>query len=322
MEKVGIRAYRASAKEVLVESEPMNYARTALLLAAMTALFLAIGYLLGGIVGAVIAFLVALAMNGWAFWNSDKAVLRMQDAKAVSRDEEPVLVIMVEELAKKAKMPIPAVYIMSTGQPNAFATGRNPENAAVAVTRGLMNTCSNEELAGVIAHELAHIRNRDTLTMTVTATIAGAIGFLSQFAMFFGGGQRNNGVGLIGQLLIMFLAPLAATLVQMAISRTREYSADKLGAEICGNPEWLAKALELIEVQGRGMVNPGAQDNPATAHMFIINPLRAGGLTGLFRTHPPTKERVRRLRSMSRKSSKQSTTSDGKKTSSDKSPWG
>ncbi|MGI9491425.1 MAG: M48 family metalloprotease, partial [Geminicoccaceae bacterium] len=218
----------------------MNYARTALLLAAMTALFLAIGYLIGGTGGALIAFLAALAMNGWAFWNSDKAVLRMQGAQPVTRRDNPELVGMVEDLAKKGEMPTPAVYIMNTAQPNAFATGRNPENAAVAVTRGLMNTCSKEELAGVIAHELAHIKNRDTLTMTVTATIAGAIGFLAQFAMFFGGGRRDNGIGMIGSLAVMLLAPLAATLVQMAISRTREYSADKVGAEICGHPEWLA----------------------------------------------------------------------------------
>ncbi len=276
----------------------MNYARTALLLAAMTALFLAIGYLLAGTGGAMIALVIALAMNGWAFWNSDKAVLRMQGAQPVTRAQAPELVDMVEDLAKKGDLPKPAVYIMNTSQPNAFATGRNPENAAVAVTRGLMNTCSKDELAGVIAHELAHIKNRDTLTMTVTATIAGAIGFLSQFAMFFGGGRRDNGVGMIGQLLIMFLAPLAATLVQMAISRTREYSADKMGAEICGHPEWLASALKLIEVQARGSTIQAAQENPATAHMFIINPLRAGGFSGLFRTHPPTKERVRRLMAM------------------------
>lgn len=304
----------------------MNYARTALLLAAMTAFFLAIGYLLAGATGAIIALVIALAMNGWAFWNSDKAVLRMQGAQAVTMNQEPALVGMVEELAKKGNLPTPAVYIMSTGQPNAFATGRNPENAAVAVTRGLMNTCSKEELAGVIAHELAHIKNRDTLTMTVTATIAGAIGFLSQFAMFFGGNRRDNGVGMIGSLLIMFLAPLAATLVQMAISRTREYSADKVGAEICGDPEWLAKALELIEVQARGMVNPGAQDNPATAHMFIINPLRAGVLSGLFRTHPPTRERVRRLRAMrsnvDRGGSGRNAASSDKKSGDDKGPWG
>lgn len=277
----------------------MNYARTALLLAAMTAFFLVIGYLLAGTGGAMIAFLIALAMNGWAYWNSDKAVLRMQGAQPVTRAEAPDLVDMVEDLARKGDMPTPAVYIMNTSQPNAFATGRNPENAAVAVTRGLMNTCSKEELAGVIAHELAHIKNHDTLIMTITATIAGAIGFLAQFAMFFGGNRRENGVGMIGSLLIMFLAPLGATIVQMAISRTREYSADKLGAEICGHPEWLASALKLIEVQARGSTIQAAQDNPATAHMFIINPLRSGGFSGLFRTHPKTSERVRRLQAMS-----------------------
>ena len=293
----------------------MNYARTALLLAAMTALFLAIGYLIGGTVGAFIALLAALAMNGWAFWNSDKAVLRMQGAQPVTKREAPELVAMVEDLAKKGGLPTPAVYIMNTSQPNAFATGRNPENAAVAVTRGLMNTCSKEELAGVIAHELAHIKNRDTLTMTVTATIAGAIGFLAQFAMFFGG-RRDNGIGMIGSLAVMLLAPLAATLVQMAISRTREYEADKVGAEICGHPEWLASALKLIEIQARGTTNRPAQDNPATAHMFIINPLRSGGLSGLFRTHPPTRERVRRLQEMGRGPS------GNKKSTPDKGPWG
>ena len=295
----------------------MNYAKTALLLAAMTALFLAIGYLLGGTSGAIIAFLIALAMNGWAFWNSDKAVLRMQGAQPVTRAEAPELVALVEDLAKKGDLPTPAVYIMNTAQPNAFATGRNPENAAVAVTRGLMNTTSKEELAGVIAHELAHIKNRDTLIMTITATIAGAIGFLAQFAMFFGGNRRDNGVGLIGSLLIMFLAPLAATIVQMAISRTREYSADRMGAEICGHPEWLASALQLIERQARGVTNQRAQDNPATAHMFIINPLRSGGLSGLFRTHPSTAERVRRLQEM-----RSNVASGNKGSGAGKGPWG
>lgn len=275
----------------------MNYARTALLLAGMTGLFMAIGYLLGGIGGAMIAFVIALAMNAWSFWNSDKAVLRMQGAKPVTSAEAPGLVEMVEDLAKKGDLPTPAVYIMDTSQPNAFATGRDPENAAVAVTRGLMNTCSKDELAGVIAHELAHIKNRDTLIMTITATIAGAIGFLTQFGMFFGRG-RDNPLGMIGTLLIMFLAPVAAMIVQMAISRTREFAADKMGAEICGHPEWLASALELIDRQAKGMTNARAQENPAAAHMFIINPLRSGGLSGLFRTHPPTSERVRKLMNM------------------------
>ncbi|MEM7043590.1 MAG: zinc metalloprotease HtpX [Pseudomonadota bacterium] len=289
----------------------MNYARTALLLAAMTGLFLAIGYLLGGTGGALIAFVIALGMNAWSFWNSDKAVLRMQGARPVTRAEAPSLVGMVEDLARKGDMPTPAVYIMDTSQPNAFATGRDPNNAAVAVTRGLMNTCSDEELAGVIAHELAHIKNRDTLIMTVTATIAGAIGFLTQFGMFFGRG-RDNPLGMIGTLLVIFLAPVAAMLVQMAISRTREFAADRLGAEICGHPEWLASALQLIERQARGMTNPRAQENPATAHLFIINPLRSGGFSGLFRTHPPTADRVEKLMEMT----------SGGSSAATKRPWG
>jgi heat shock protein HtpX len=288
----------------------MNYTRTALLLAAMTGLFLVIGYLLGGGAGAFIAFLIALAMNAWSYWNSDKAVLRMQGARQVTRADAPDLVAMVEDLAKNAKLPMPAVYIMDTSQPNAFATGRDPENAAVAVTRGLMNTCSKDELAGVIAHELAHIKNRDTLIMTMTATIAGAIGFLTQFGMFFGR-SRNNPMGMIGTLLIIFLAPVAAMLVQMAISRTREFAADRLGAEICGHPEWLASALRLIERQAKGMTNARAEENPASAHLFIINPLRSGGLSGLFRTHPPTAERVRRLDEMK-----------GEHSASPNRPWG
>ena len=288
----------------------MNYTRTGLLLAGMTGLFLAIGYLLGGGAGAFIAFLIALTMNAWSYWNSDKAVLRMQGARRVTRADAPDLVAMVEDLAKNASLPMPAVYIMDTSQPNAFATGRDPENAAVAVTRGLMNTCSKEELAGVIAHELAHIKNRDTLIMTMTATIAGAIGFLTQFGMFFGR-SRNNPLGMIGTLLVIFLAPVAAMLVQMAISRTREFAADRLGAEICGHPEWLASALRLIERQAKGMTNAKAEENPASAHLFIINPLRSGGLSGLFRTHPPTAERVRRLNEMT-----------GERPSSPKKPWG
>ncbi|MEZ5932206.1 MAG: zinc metalloprotease HtpX [Alphaproteobacteria bacterium] len=290
----------------------MNYARTALLLAAMTGLFLVIGYLLGGSGGALIAFVAALGMNAWSYWNSDKAVLRMQGARPVTRSEAPGLVAMVEDLARKGDLPTPAVYIMDTAQPNAFATGRDPDHAAVAVTHGLINTCSKEELAGVIAHELAHIRNRDTLTMTITATIAGAIGFLTQFGLFFGRG-RDNPLGMIGTLLVIVLAPIAAMLVQMAISRTREFAADKMGAEICGHPEWLASALQLIERQARGMTNPRAQENPATAHLFIINPLRSGGLSGLFRTHPSTAERVSRLNEMA---ARQGTATAGK------GPWG
>jgi heat shock protein HtpX len=273
--------------------------RTALLLAAMTGLFLAVGYLLAGEGGLLIAFAIALAMNGFAYWNSDKMVLRMHNARQVTRDQAPQLVGLVEQLARNASLPMPKVYILETNQPNAFATGRNPENAAVAVTRGLMQACDSEELAGVLAHELAHVKNRDTLTMTITATLAGAIGFLSQFAFFFGMGRDNrNPLGLIGTLAIMILAPLAAMLVQMAISRTREYAADRMGAEICGRPVWLARALQKIERLAKGVVNQPAERNPATAHLFIINPLHMGGLSGLFRTHPPTADRVRRLQEM------------------------
>jgi heat shock protein HtpX len=277
----------------------MNMMRTALLLAAMTALFLAVGYLIAGEGGALIAFVIALAMNGWAYWNSDKMVLRMHNARPVTRASAPDLVGLVEQLARRAELPMPAVYVLETNQPNAFATGRNPENSAVAVTRGLIQSCDSEELAGVIAHELAHIKNRDTLIMTITATLAGAIGFLSQFALFFGGGRDNrNPLGIVGVLLIMILAPLAAMLVQTAISRTREYSADRAGAMICGEPLWLARALQRIEQLARGVVNEPAERNPASAHLFIVNPLRMGGIDSLFRTHPPTADRVRRLREL------------------------
>ncbi|MGH6897524.1 MAG: zinc metalloprotease HtpX [Geminicoccaceae bacterium] len=290
----------------------MNFARTALLLAAMTALFLAIGYLIAGEGGAMVAFLIALAMNGWAYWNSDKAVLRMHNARPVTRGSAPELVGLVEQLARRAELPMPAVYVLETDQPNAFATGRNPDNSAVAVTRGLIQSCDSEELAGVIAHELGHIKNRDTLTMTITATLAGAIGFLSQFAFFFGMGRDSrNPLGMVGTLLIMILAPLAAMLVQMAISRTREYSADRLGAQICGHPMWLARALQKIEQLARGIVNPGAERNPASAHLFIINPLRMGGIDSLFRTHPATADRVRRLQELA-----------GVGGSSGRGPWG
>ena len=275
----------------------MNFARTALLLAAMTALFLAVGYLIAGESGALIAFFIALAMNGWAYWNSDKTVLRMHQARPVTRASAPELVGMVEQLARRADLPMPAVYLLETSQPNAFATGRNPQNSAVAVTRGLVQSCDPEELAGVIAHELGHIKNRDTLTMTITATLAGAIGFLAQFAFFFGRDNRNP-LGAIGTILVMIFAPLAAMLVQMAISRTREYSADRIGAEICGQPLWLARALQKIEQQARGVINEPAERNPASAPLFIVNPLHMGGIDNMFRTHPPTADRVRRLREM------------------------
>ncbi|WP_416899792.1 MAG: zinc metalloprotease HtpX [Minwuia sp.] len=279
----------------------MNYARTALLLAAMTAIMLTAGFLMGGQGGLMIALVIAIAMNAFSYWNADKIVLRMYGAKEVDGRSAPEFFTLVENLARRADMPTPKVYIIDTDQPNAFATGRSPERAAVAATRGLLDRLTRDEIAGVMAHELAHVKNRDTLTMTITATIAGAIGMLANFAMFagmFGGNNRDNPLGGIGTILVALLAPVAAMLVQMAISRTREYSADRAGAEICGNPLWLASALEKLEAHARGIDNNRAERNPATAHLFIVNPLHAHSVDGLFSTHPKTAERVRRLRAM------------------------
>jgi heat shock protein HtpX len=280
----------------------MSYFRTAILLAAMTALFMGIGFLLGGQTGMIIAFLIAGAMNLWAYWNSDKAVLRMYGAREVDAASAPELYGMVRRLAENARLPMPKVYIMENAQPNAFATGRNPENAAVAVTTGLMQTVTPEELAGVVAHELAHIRHHDTLLMTVTATIAGAISMLANFAMFTGGGRSNDngGIGMIGGLALMILGPLAAGLVQMAISRTREYEADRGGAEISGQPLWLASALQKIAGAAHRIPNMAAERNPASAHMFIINPLSGLRVDKLFSTHPATEDRVARLVTLSK----------------------
>ena len=275
----------------------MNTIKTFMLLAAMTALFMGLGYLIGGAGGATIAFLVAAAMNLFAYWNADKMVLRMYKAQRVDESTAPNYVRIVKRLAQNAGMPVPAIYIIDNPQPNAFATGRNPENAAVAATTGLIRMLTPEELAGVMAHELAHIKNRDTLTMTVTATIAGAISMLANFALFFGG-NRENGAGIIGTLALAILAPLAAALVQMAISRTREYSADAGGAEICGNPLWLASALQKIERGSRASINMAAERNPAMAHMYISNPLSGRGADNLFSTHPSTANRVEALRRM------------------------
>jgi len=275
----------------------MNYAKTALLLAALTGLFLAVGYLLGGAGGMLIAFAVAIAMNGYAYWNSDKLVLRMYAAREVSRAQSPQLYEMVERLAARAGLPMPRVYIVEQAQPNAFATGRNPDNAAVAATTGLLNMLDRDEIEGVLAHELAHIRNRDTLIMTLTAVVAGAISMLANFAIFFGG-SRNNPLGFLGVILVMIFAPMAAMLVQMAISRTREYGADAGGAEICGNPDALARALEKLQMAARRGPIKQAEDNPATAHMFIVNPLTGQNMDNLFSTHPSTENRVARLRGM------------------------
>jgi heat shock protein HtpX len=275
----------------------MNSLRTGILMAAMTGLFLAVGYLIGGTGGMLIAFMVAVGMNAFAYWNADKMVLRMYKARQVDRSTAPSLYGIVEQLADNAGLPMPRVYIIDDAQPNAFATGRNPENAAVAATSGLLQRLTPEEVAGVMAHELAHVKNRDTLTMTITATIAGAISMLANFGLFFGG-SRNNPLGIVGAILVMILAPLAAALVQMAISRTREYAADRAGAEICGRPLWLASALEKIDRAARGIDNRTAEGNPATAHMFIINPLHSNQVDGLFTTHPRTENRIQRLRAL------------------------
>ncbi len=273
----------------------MNSLRTGVLLAGLTGLFLAVGFMLGGEAGLVIAFVLALAINAFAYWNSDKLVLRMYGAREVGEGDAPSLVRLVRQLAEQADLPMPKVYVMENDQPNAFATGRNPDNAAVAVTQGLLGRLSHEETAGVLAHELAHIKNRDTLTMTVTATLAGAISMLANFGLFFCG-SRNNPLGFVGVLLIAILAPMSAMLVQMAISRAREYEADRIGAEICGRPLWLATALEKIAGAAKAIDNHAAERNPATAHLFIINPLHAHKVDGLFTTHPSTAERVARLR--------------------------
>jgi heat shock protein HtpX len=274
----------------------MNYFRTGLLLAGMTALFLVVGYMLGGQAGMMIAFGVAVATNLFAYWNSDKMVLAMYRARPVDASTAPEFYGLVQRLAVRAGLPMPKVYLIDSDQPNAFATGRNPENAAVAATTGLLRVLSADEVAGVMAHELAHVKNRDTLTMTITATIAGAIGMLANFALFFGGGRNNNNpLGIVGVLLVAILAPLAAMIVQFAISRTREYAADEGGAAISGNPLSLAAALAKIDRAARGIDNHRAEANPATAHMFIINPLHAHAVDGLFSTHPKTENRIRRL---------------------------
>jgi len=279
----------------------LSYFRTAILLAGMTALFMGIGFLIGGQTGMIIALLIAGGMNLFAYWNSDKMVLRMYGAREVDARSNPELYDMVHGLANNAGLPMPKVYIMENPQPNAFATGRNPENAAVAVTTGLMQTVTRDELAGVVAHELAHIRHHDTLLMTVTATIAGAISMLANFAMFTGGGNRDNGgIGTIGALALMILGPLAAGLVQMAISRTREYEADRGGAEISGQPLSLASALEKIAGAAHRIPNMAAERNPASAHMFIINPLSGFRVDKLFSTHPATEDRVARLEALSK----------------------
>ncbi|MDZ4691239.1 zinc metalloprotease HtpX [Terricaulis sp.] len=279
----------------------MNHLKTYTLLAAMTALFGGVGYLVGGTGGMLIALLVAGGMNIFAYWNADKMVLRHFRAQEVDpRHSDPRVQAYVQDtlaLAQRAGLPAPKIYIIDNPQPNAFATGRNPENAAVAATSGLLGLLTREEIRGVMAHELAHVKNRDTLTMTVTATIAGAVAMLANFALFFGDRDRNPIVGI----LIMLLAPIAASVVQMAISRAREYEADRIGAEIGGEPEALASALQKIEGYARQRVNMDAERNPAMAHLFIINPLAGRGADNLFSTHPNTGNRIAQLMELARR---------------------
>ena len=276
----------------------MNHLKTFMLLAALTALFAGVGYLIGGAAGMLIAIVLAGGMNLFSYWNADKIVLRMYRAQPVD-DSHPNAVVRtyvadVREMATRAGMPVPTIAIIPNDQPNAFATGRNPENAAVCATTGLLDMLTREEIRGVMAHELAHVKNRDTLVMTVTATVAGAISALANFAMFFGGDRDRPG-GMIGTIALMILAPMAAALVQMAISRAREYEADRVGAEIARDPHALAAALEKIDAYSRRILNPTAERNPASGQLFIINPLAGRGADNLFSTHPATGNRIRAL---------------------------
>ena len=280
----------------------MNPFKTYLLLAGLTALFGVIGFALAGLTGMLIALALAVAMNVFSYYNSDKAVLRMYGAQRVDPDTTNALLRSyyddIEQLSRRAGLPMPAVYIMDSDQPNAFATGRDPQHAAVAATTGLLRMLEREEIRGVMAHELAHVKNRDTLTMTITATLAGAISSLANFAMFFGGSRddEEGGSNIVVVLLMAILAPIAAMLVQMAISRTREYAADRMGSEISGDPESLARALKKIEAYAKGgVVNHEAERHPASAHLFIINPLSGRGMDNLFSTHPATENRVNAL---------------------------
>lgn len=273
-----------------------NWAKTFMLMAGFAALFVLIGGMVGGRTGMLIALGLAVVMNFWAYWNSDKMVLRMYDAKEVDSLSAPEYYGMVQELAQKAQMPMPKVYIIDEAAPNAFATGRNPEHAAVAATSGILRVLSQRELRGVMAHELAHVKNRDILISTISATMAGAISSMATWAMWFGRGRQN----FVVSLAVSILAPMAAGVVQMAISRAREYEADRIGAEISGDPEALASALKKISGYVEQVPLGPAEEHPETAQMMIMNPLSGGGLSGLFSTHPSTEERVSRLMAMTR----------------------
>ena len=276
-----------------------NLLKTAVLMAAITALFMAIGSLLGGRQGMMLALIFAIGMNFFSYWFSDKLVLKMYNAQEVDESSAPQFYRMIRELAAKGGLPMPRVYVIEEDAPNAFATGRNPEHAAVAATTGIMRVLTDRELRGVMAHELSHVRHRDILISTISATMAGAISMLANFAMFFGGrdseGRPTNPI--VG-LLVALLAPLAAGLIQMAISRAREFEADRGGAELSGDPRALASALEKIQRYAQGIPLEAAERNPSTAQMMIVNPLSSAGLRGLFSTHPSTEERVERLLAM------------------------
>lgn len=277
-----------------------NWLKTSILMAGIVALFGAVGLVLGGKSGMIIALLIGGAMNLFAYWNSDKMVLRMYNAKQVDAQSGGRYYALVQELAKNAGLPMPRVYMIDEAQPNAFATGRNPEHAAVAATTGIIQLLSERELRGVMAHELTHVRNRDTLISTLSATVAGAISMLANFGMFFGGGNDRERANPAVGLIVMIVAPIAAMLIQMAISRSREFGADAGGAEISGDPEALAMGLRKIEAYAKGLPMPTAEMHPETAQMMIINPLSANGIKGLFSTHPATEERVARLMQMAR----------------------
>lgn len=276
-----------------------NLLKTAVLMAAITALFMAVGAVVGGQTGMLLALALAVALNVFSYWNSDKLVLRMYNAREVDETTAPQFYRMVRELAQRAQLPMPRVYLIQEDAPNAFATGRNPQNAAVAATTGILRVLSDRELRGVMAHELAHVKHRDILISTISATMAGAIGMLANFAMFFGGrDDEGRPVNPIVGILVAILAPIAASVIQMAVSRAREFEADRGGAEISGDPQALASALQKIQRYAQGIPLQTAERHPETAQMMIMNPLSGGGLRGLFSTHPSTEERVARLLAM------------------------